>query len=357
MNSEEQDKKNKEEQYLDVVFKLLYLLIAVMLFGGVFIYIYIAGVPDILKAKEELVVEAPKQPENKSEEVKSDLWQAPDTLDIKNEPNADQIMYGRSLISHTSAFLGPYGSVAEMSNGMNCQNCHLEAGTKPFGNNYSGVASSYPKFRERSGSMENIYKRVNDCFERSLNGKPLDTMEREMQAIQAYILWLGKDVKKGEKPKGAGLTELKYLDRAADPDKGKLVYVAKCLSCHGPAGEGKLLANGIAYQYPPLWGRGSYNDGAGLFRLSRFAGYVKSNMPFGAKYDNPQLSDEECWDVAAFVNSQPRPKKDLSKDWPKIASKPVDHPFGPYADKFSENQHKYGPFEPIAELKKKNSKK
>jgi thiosulfate dehydrogenase len=96
----------------------------------------------------------------------------------------------------------------------------------------------------------------------------------------------------------------------------------------------------------------SYNVGAGLFRLSRFAGYVKSNMPHGTTYDKPVLSDEEAWDVAAYVNSLPRPEKDLSHDWPDIASKPFDHPFGPYADTFSETQHKYGPFEAIVSSRK-----
>ena len=88
--------------------------------------------------------------------------------------------------------------------------------------------------------------------------------------------------------------------------------------------------------------------GAGLFRLSRFAGYVKANMPQGASWERPQLTDEEAWDVAAYVNAQPRPTKDLSTDWPDIAKKPVDHPFGPYKDPYSEQQHKFGPFGPIA---------
>jgi thiosulfate dehydrogenase len=96
--------------------------------------------------------------------------------------------------------------------------------------------------------------------------------------------------------------------------------------------------------YPPLWGNNSYNNGAGLFRLSRFAGYVKNNMPNPLNYHNPQLTDEEAWDVAAYVNSQPRPSKDLSKDWPNIKKKPFDHPFGPYADAWSEEKHKYGPW-------------
>jgi thiosulfate dehydrogenase len=107
-----------------------------------------------------------------------------------------------------------------------------------------------------------------------------------------------------------------------------------------------------------LWGEHSYNTGAGLYRISRFAGYIKDNMPFNqTSHDLPQLSDEEAWDLAAFVNSQPRPRKDVSKDWPDISKKPLDHPFGPFSDGFSERQHKYGPFKPIAEARKKLTSK
>jgi hypothetical protein len=103
-------------------------------------------------------------------------------------------------------------------------------------------------------------------------------------------------------------------------------------------------------------GKHSYNHGAGLYRISNFAGYVRYNMPLGATYERPQLTDEEAWDLAAFVNSQPRPTKDLNKDWPNIAGKPFDHPFGPYADPFSEQQHKYGPYKPIKEWKEAHKK-
>ncbi|MCW3125126.1 MAG: cytochrome c class [Bacteroidetes bacterium] len=284
------------------------------------------------------------------------IWYAPDIKALDGSADSRQIKYGRELIINTSAYLGPKGSVMQISNGMNCQNCHLEAGTKLWGNNYSAVASTYPKFRERSGSVESIYKRVNDCLERSLNGSALDTGSSEMQAIRAYILWLGQDIPKGKKVKGVGITDVAYINRAADPTAGKVIYTQKCQSCHKENGEGVLNADGKSYQYPPLWGAHSYNNGAGLFRLSRIAGYVKSNMPFGTSYDAPQLTDEEAWDVAAYINSQPRPTKDLSKDWPKISGKPVDHPFGPYTDTFSEAQHKYGPFGPIAEYKKKQAK-
>ena len=281
-------------------------------------------------------------------------WQAPDSNTIPGTPAGEQIRYGRDLIAHTSQYLGPKGTVAHISNGMNCQNCHLAAGTKPWGNNYSAVAATYPKYRDRSGSIESIEKRVNDCLERSLNGKALDSNSREMQAIVAYMHWLGTGVAKGKKPLGSGINSLKNLDRPADPEKGKIVFIEKCQLCHGANGAGvRDTVTGVGYVFPPLWGTESYNIGAGLFRLSRMAGYVKDNMPFGVSYGNSQLTDEQAWDVAAFINSQPHPNKDLSKDWPQKNTKPLDYPFGPYEDSFSAQQHKYGPYDPIAQAAKK----
>jgi thiosulfate dehydrogenase len=279
---------------------------------------------------------------------KGKIWEAPDPYLAQTDADARLIAYGRDLIARTQDYFGDNGLVRPASiNGMNCQNCHLDAGSKPFGNNYFAVQSTYPQMRARSGSLETIPKRVNDCFQRSLNGQPLDTTSHEMLAILAYLRWLGTGVPKGEKPKGAGLVEVPFLDRAADPVRGADIYQQKCASCHAADGQGLPMPDG-ARRYPPLWGPQSYNEGAGLFRLSRFAGYVKANMPFGATYQSPQLSDEEAWDVAAFVNSQPRPAHPFLKtDWPKIEKKPFDHPFGPYADTFPERQHKLGPFGPI----------
>ena len=258
------------------------------------------------------------------------------------------IIYGQELIAHTSRYLGPKGSVAQITNGMNCQNCHLQAGAKAWGNNFAAAFSTYPKFRDRSGQIETIYKRVADCMERSLNGTAVDSNSREFKAIYAYIKWLGKDVQKNEQPIGSGIEKLPYLDRAADPQKGQIVYIAQCQTCHGANGEGQLTLDEVEYAYPPLWGPNSYNDGAGLYRLSNFAGYVKNNMPnLLTSHKNPTLTDEESWDIAAYVNSQSRPHKDQSKDWPKFEKKPLDFPFGPYADPFPESQHKFGPFKPI----------
>ncbi len=288
-----------------------------------------------------------------TENKKPHLWIAPDTATITKNKEGNIIRYGRDLIARTSYYLGPQGTVMNISNGMNCQNCHLEAGTKPFGNNYGAVASTYPRFRARSGGLESIEKRVNDCLVRSLNGNSLDSLSKEMRAMVAYIKWLGKDTRKGEKVQGAGLVEVAWLARAANPIKGKLIYLQKCQICHGFSGEGQRLTANSRYIYPPLWGENSFNTGAGLYRISNFARYIRANMPNGATFENPILTVEEAWDVAAYVLSLPRPQKRFIQDWPKIALKPVDHPFGPYADNFSEEQHKYGPFEEIIAAAKK----
>ncbi len=284
---------------------------------------------------------------------------------IHSSPDSEQLMadsaegkliaYGKELIANTSKYYGPKGSLGKKANTLNCQNCHLDAGSRDWGNNYKAVASTYPKYRDRSGSIETIPKRVNDCFERSLNGNALDSNSREMNAIVSYIQSLGKDVPKGTKPSGSGIHELTYPDRAANPATGQTVYINQCKSCHGQMGEGIKTPDDV-YVYPPLWGEASYNTGAGLYRLSRLAGYVKDNMPFNiATHDKPVLTDEQAWDVAAYINSRPRPKKDLSSDWPDISKKPFDHPFGPYADRYSEKQHKFGPFPPIIAARNKQA--
>ena len=283
----------------------------------------------------------------------TNYWQPKDISLIKDTTLKSQVEYGKELLAHTSKYLGPIGSVSKMTNGLNCQNCHLQAGTVIFGNNYGSVNSIYPKFRARSGSIENLYRRINDCVQRSLNGTAIDTSGKEMLAIAAYINYIGSNVEKGKKAAGSGLKDMSYMNRAASPENGKSVYIAQCQSCHQQNGEGLFNDDKSEYIYPALWGEHSFNDAAGLYRISNFAKYVKNNMPQGTTYKSPVLTDEEAWDVAAFVNSQNRPHLVVPGDWPDKSKKPVDHPFGPYADKFSESQHKFGPFKPIADEQKK----
>jgi thiosulfate dehydrogenase len=284
--------------------------------------------------------------------AKSKLWTAPDSSSIPQNDSGKLIRYGKILIHETARFLGPKGTLGHFSNGMNCQNCHLESGTRAWAGNFGSVAALYPRFSDRRGGPETINQRITDCFERSMNGRAPDSNSLEMKAMNAYIRWVGKDVEKGKKLPGTGLEPLAFLDRAADSGKGRVIYMGKCQSCHGTYGEGKpdSLTNG--YLYPPLWGEHSYNTGAGLYRLTKFAPFVKANMPFGTSYDKEQLSMEEAWDLAAFVNSQPRPIKKFKSDWPNILLKPVDLADGPFPDTYTSFQHKYGPFEPISRSRK-----
>jgi thiosulfate dehydrogenase len=82
-----------------------------------------------------------------------------------------------------------------------------------------------------------------------------------------------------------------------------------------------------------------------------------NNMPWGADYRKPQLTAEEAWDLAAYIDSQPRPVKMFRGDWPDVSLKPVDHPYGPFADSFTAVQHKFGPFLPIVRAREGKQKK
>jgi thiosulfate dehydrogenase len=44
--------------------------------------------------------------------------------------------------------------------------------------------------------------------------------------------------------------------------------------------------------------------------------------------------------------------ENLERDYPKRAEKPIDSPYGPYADPFPQDQHRFGPFKPIEEYYK-----
>lgn len=346
-----QQEEGKTTQGLVSIINKLLLIIMVLVITIVAMpfILYYTPQPD---KQEKQVTDTGASPST-SKTVTGNYWEAPDVNTIADVKQKEQVIYGRELIAHTAKYLGPNGTVLKISNGLNCQNCHLQAGTAVFGNNYGSVASLYPKFRARSGSVEDIYKRVNDCFERSLNGKALNKTSKEMQAIVSYIGFIGSNVEKGKKAEGSGFKELAWLNRAASPDNGKAVYTAKCQTCHQANGEGVLNADKTEYTYPALWGKNSFNDGAGLYRISNFAKYVKYNMPQGVTHLSPQLTAEEAWDVAAYVTSQTRPHIAVPEDWPDISKKPADHPFGPYADAFSELQHKYGPFIPIVQEQKK----
>jgi len=185
-------------------------------------------------------------------------------------------------------------------------------------------------------------------MERSMNGRVLPLDGLEMKAFLAYTKWLSTGIPDGAKLTGAGTINIKEPDRAADLGNGAKVYADTCAVCHGKDGRGQQATTGSGYQFPPIAGPDSYNNGAGMTRVLNAAAFVRHNMPLGTTFDAPVLSDADAYDVAAYINSLDRPAKaNLEKDFPIKMQKPVDAPYGPYVDDFPAEQHKYGPFGPI----------
>ena len=282
------------------------------------------------------------------------IWTVPEIGALPNNAYGRLVRRGRDLITATYAYIGP--EVANRSkrfagNNLACSNCHLQAGTKKFGIPLFGLFGEFPRYSARSGAQVTIEDRFNSCMTRSMNGRPLPVSTPEMQAMVAYIKFLSTGAAAGQLLPGVGTGKMPELDRAADPMRGEADYANACAACHGPNGAGirrSLPTTDLGYMVPPLWGSDSFNDGAGMARLITAANFLHFNMPHGADYLNPQLSPEQAWDIAAYVISRPRPHKaGLDKDFPDLLDKPVDAPYGPYADGFSEQQHKYGPFAPI----------
>ena len=53
-----------------------------------------------------------------------------------------------------------------------------------------------------------------------------------------------------------------------------------------------------------LWGTGSWNDGAGAARIYTLAGMIRYSMPY---LDPGNMTDDDAQQLAAFIDSKPRP--------------------------------------------------
>jgi len=261
--------------------------------------------------------------------------------------------YGRRLISQTPEYMGPDVADAKMrhmDSRLACASCHIGAGLEPGNLSLATAFTKYPRISPRSGASESIEERINGCMMRSMNGRALSEKSPEMLAMVSYLRFLA------DQDAATGATQRKAHEPAAlkTPNRAA-VFDKRCAACHGPDGSGLAAAPDLihGFVFPPLWGPYSFNDGAGLHRVLTAARFIKARMPLG----NADLSDDEAFDVAAFINSKPRPEmQGLDRDYPDRTKKPVDTGYLPYADSFPLEQHRFGPFAPIEAFYKHSTK-
>lgn len=310
------------------------------------------------------------------QQIYQGTWIQPAESTIPNNSAGEMIRFGRTLMNETYRYLGD-GSRAPVKytgNKLVCTNCHLENGTKPFSGPLITVSKEYAdpgKYNTRTNENRTVEVRINGCMQRSMAGSPLPEDSDEMQAMVAYVEWLatGIQVANWKDVLGQDMPGLPDMARAANPVRGADIYEQECRTCHGDNGEGRWDSDLEKFRYPALWGPDSFNNGAGMYRIRTGVGFIKNNMPYGKE----DLSDEDAWDVTAFISSQTRPvfSKHLN-DWtgygpdgmPLWMKKRVDADYPNYWPRhdgsdnltlppmFPQSQHKYGPFQPMHDMQK-----
>lgn len=212
-------------------------------------------------------------------------------------PEGDAIRLGRQLMNDTRKQLP-----RNVGNGLNCSSCHIAGGTQAHASPYIGLTALFPMYNARDGRVISLQTRINDCFERSMNGHPLAWDSKEMNAMLMYIRWLSTGVPVGSQVVGRGMGQVD-ASLKADRARGATIYAGKCAACHGAQGAGTPDGSS-GYAFPPVWGQQSYNTGAGMARTGTAAAFIKSKMPMGQP---DSLSDQDAIDVADFVAHQQRP--------------------------------------------------
>ena len=220
----------------------------------------------------------------------------------------DLVRYGHDLVVDTPRYIGPTAQ-PEMrfsGNGLACTNCHLNAGLQPFAAPYVSTFATFPMMV--GDGVETLADRLNGCMRRSMNGREMPAGSRVSEALIAYIRYLGMGTPEGVRIPGMGLMRLPPAAQTPDRGRGQTVYAQVCARCHGAGGQGEMKTPpNVGYAIPPLWGDDSFNAAAGMAHVETAAAFIRANMPRGVDYRSPILTEQQAWDVAAFVTAQPRP--------------------------------------------------
>jgi thiosulfate dehydrogenase len=226
---------------------------------------------------------------------------------------SDEIRQGFRIFTNTPVE-GARFAAAKVS----CNNCHLNGGQREKALPLVGVAGMFPEYNRRSGRLYSLNDRIVDCFLRSENatgvaaaasGSASDALpsstSKEVLALSAYITWLARGFEVGKNPawRGQNTIAASALIPVAKLDvrRGEALFNERCTSCHGADGQGVAVGD---KKPGPLWGPDSWNDGAGAARVYTLAGIIRYSMPY---LDPGSLTDEESQQLAAFINSKPRP--------------------------------------------------
>lgn len=217
---------------------------------------------------------------------------------IPNDEFGTVVRQGRDIFVNTGTLARQY-----VGNSLSCVNCHLDAGRLANSSPMWAAWVAYPKYRTKDHKVNTMADRIAGCFTFSMNGTPPPPDSDVMRALQTYFFWLATGAPTGQPPPGGGYPHMAKPAQPPDATRGAQLYTARCALCHGDDGAGRPAPDGTVV-FPPLWGQRSFNGGAGMHRVETAASFIKHNMPLGLP---GTLSDQEAWDVAAFVNSHPRP--------------------------------------------------
>ncbi|MDO6461743.1 c-type cytochrome [Granulosicoccaceae sp. 1_MG-2023] len=244
-------------------------------------------------------VNLPPMPEGKY------VHEAPTLEDLEADESINPelkkvILKGRDMFINTQQFRGEY-----VFNDLSCSSCHLGEGKLNWSGPVWPAVTTLPDFRGKNQHVNSLEERIAGCFSFSMNGTPPEYGSDDMLALAAYHQWVATNAPVYER--NIGGRGFGHLGREMPADisyeKGQVVYEANCAICHGEDGAGQKKDGQVVF--PPLWGDGSYNWGAGMVRVYTAASFIKNNMPLGKP---GSLSDADAWNVALYINSQERPQ-------------------------------------------------